>query len=176
MGASVQNYLLEKSRVAKYASVERNYHIFYEMVAGAAPSDRLKYRLLKTSKDYRYLNFAATHEVAGHDDAKEYDSLRRALLVLNMSLLDMEAMFKLLAAILLLGNVEFDGADAVSIKGKDSETHIKHIAELLAMDENQLRQLLCQRKLSVGKEITVVPLKKEQVCRIVDPCALVILL
>jgi myosin-5 len=36
-GAAVRTYLLERSRIVQIADPERNYHIFYQLCAGATP-------------------------------------------------------------------------------------------------------------------------------------------
>ena len=45
VGASVDNYLLEKVRIIYQASDERNFHIFYEMHAGATAQERRRWAL-----------------------------------------------------------------------------------------------------------------------------------
>lgn len=48
-------YLLEKSRIVTQAPDERNYHVFYELLAGLSEETKLKYGLLAADK-YFYLN------------------------------------------------------------------------------------------------------------------------
>lgn len=48
-------YLLEKSRIVTQAPDERNYHVFYELLAGLTEEEKLKYGLLSADK-YFYLN------------------------------------------------------------------------------------------------------------------------
>lgn len=55
IGGRITQYLLEKSRIVTQASEERNYHVFYELLAGLDQQLRDKYGLLTPDK-YFYLN------------------------------------------------------------------------------------------------------------------------
>lgn len=55
VGGRITQYLLEKSRIVTQASEERNYHVFYELLAGLDQQLRDKYGLLTPDK-YFYLN------------------------------------------------------------------------------------------------------------------------
>ena len=54
-GAKISEYLLERSRIVFQAPDERNYHIFYEMLAGL-PKAELENYGLGSVEDYFYLN------------------------------------------------------------------------------------------------------------------------
>uniref|UniRef100_A0A673K7Y5 Unconventional myosin-XIX-like n=1 Tax=Sinocyclocheilus rhinocerous TaxID=307959 RepID=A0A673K7Y5_9TELE len=57
VGASVQTYLLEKTRVAFQAPNERNFHIFYQMMKGATEKQRLEW-MLPLEQDFAWLPHA----------------------------------------------------------------------------------------------------------------------
>lgn len=54
-GAVVQKYLLEKSRICSQGRHERNYHVFYYLLAGANEQEKQQLHLMPPEK-YCYLN------------------------------------------------------------------------------------------------------------------------
>merc|ERR1712054_696138 len=67
-GATLQSYLLEKSRVAYQGPNERNYHIFYQFLAGATPEERNQLKL-QGPENFKYLNQSGCYTVDRMDDA-----------------------------------------------------------------------------------------------------------
>lgn len=55
VGATIINYLLEKSRIVSLAQGERSYHVFYQLCNGANKVLREKVKV-GDAKSYRYLN------------------------------------------------------------------------------------------------------------------------
>lgn len=55
IGAKISDYLLEMSRIVSQVNDERNYHVFYELLAGLSEDEKLKYGLLDAN-NYFYLN------------------------------------------------------------------------------------------------------------------------
>ncbi|KAE9592939.1 putative myosin ATPase [Lupinus albus] len=110
-GAKVQTFLFEKSRVVQLGNSERSYHIFYQLCAGA--SSALKERLnLRPVSEYKYLNQSDCVKIAGFDDARKFQELMRALDTVQICEEDQELIFKMVAAILWLGNISFQLTDS----------------------------------------------------------------
>ena len=53
-GAKIEQYLLEKSRIVSQNPGERNYHIFYSMLAGLSIDEKVSLGLTSASQ-YNYL-------------------------------------------------------------------------------------------------------------------------
>lgn len=49
------NYLLEKTRIVYQAPTERNYHIFYQLLAGTTDEEKKELHLRPGPADYAYL-------------------------------------------------------------------------------------------------------------------------
>ncbi|CAM0877745.1 unnamed protein product [Alopecurus aequalis] len=155
-GAAIRTYLLERSRVCQISDPERNYHCFY-MLCAAPPEVREKYKLGE-ARTFHYLNQSNCIELNGMDDAKEYAETRRAMSIVGINSDEQDAIFKVVAAILHLGNVEFgEGREEDSSAPKDekSQFHLKTAAELFMCDEKGLEESLCKRVMATrGESIT----------------------
>ncbi|KAF6989174.1 hypothetical protein CFC21_006537 [Triticum aestivum] len=145
-GAAIRTYLLERSRVCQISDPERNYHCFY-MLCAAPPEDRERYKLGDASL-FHYLNQSNCIKLDGMDDSSEYIATRRAMDIVGISSDEQDAIFRVVAAILHLGNVEFsEGSEADSSVPKDdkSQFHLRTAAELFMCDEKSLEESLCKR-------------------------------
>ncbi|KAL5211030.1 hypothetical protein ABZP36_006653 [Zizania latifolia] len=155
-GAAIRTYLLERSRVCQISDPERNYHCFY-MLCAAPPEDCKKYKL-GDARSFHYLNQSNCIELDGLDDSKEYVETRRAMGIVGISSDEQDAIFRVVAAILHLGNVEFtEGSEADSSMPKDekSQFHLRTAAELFMCDEKGLEESLCKRVMATrGESIT----------------------
>ncbi|XAR58689.1 Myosin ATPase [Bertholletia excelsa] len=145
-GAAIRTYLLERSRVCQVSDPERNYHCFY-MLCAAPPKDIERYKL-GNPRTFHYLNQSNCYELDGVDDSKEYMATKRAMDVVGMSSEEQEAIFRVVAAILHLGNIEFaKGKEIDSSMPKDEKSwfHLRTAAELFMCDPKALEDSLCKR-------------------------------
>ncbi|CAN6292499.1 unnamed protein product [Urochloa humidicola] len=145
-GAAVRTYLLERSRVCQVSDPERNYHCFY-MLCNAPPEDVKRFKV-GDPRSFHYLNQTNCYEVANVDDAREYIETRNAMDIVGIDQEEQDAIFRVVAAILRLGNVNFSkGKEIDSSKLRDDKSvyHLKTVAELLMCDEKALEDSLCQR-------------------------------
>ncbi|XP_062148576.1 myosin-17-like isoform X2 [Alnus glutinosa] len=162
-GAAVRTYLLERSRVCQISDPERNYHCFY-LLCAAPPEDRERYRL-ENPKSFHYLNQSTCFELDGVDDAHEYLATRRAMDIVGISEEEQDAIFRVVAAILHLGNIEFAKGkeiDSSVIKDEKSRFHLNVTAELLKCDAKNLEEALIKRAMVTPEEI---------ITRTLDPVA-----
>ncbi|XP_053177675.1 unconventional myosin-VIIa [Scomber japonicus] len=152
-GARVEQYLLEKSRVCRQAPEERNYHIFYYMLMGL-PADQKKILSLGSAAEYNYLTMGNCTSCEGRDDVKEYAHFRSALKVLMFTDNDSWEISKLLAAILHMGNVDFDGTIVNNLEGCNvkSSSSFNMASKLLDVDSKHLGKSLTKRSFLTARE------------------------
>uniref|UniRef100_A0A9J7XAH3 Unconventional myosin-VI n=1 Tax=Cyprinus carpio carpio TaxID=630221 RepID=A0A9J7XAH3_CYPCA len=195
VGGFVSHYLLEKSRICTQGQEERNYHIFYRLCAGAPEDIKEKFHL--SSPDcFRYLSRGCTryfstkdsdklvpqnrkspeHLKAGPlkdpllDDHADFNRMCVAMKKIGLDDTEKLNMFRVVAGVLHLGNIDFEEAGSTSggcVLKKTCGKPLEFCAELLGLDEEDLRVSLTTRVMHTtagGAKGTAikVPLKVEQ--------------
>ncbi|KAF3969569.1 hypothetical protein CMV_006649 [Castanea mollissima] len=153
-GAAIRTYLLERSRVCQISDPERNYHCFYLLCA--APQEEIEKYKLGNPKSFHYLNQSNCYDLVGVSDAHDYLATRRAMEIVGISDKEQEAIFRVVAAILHLGNIEFaKGKEIDSSVPKDDKAkfHLKMTAELLMCNAEALEDALCKRVMITPEEV-----------------------
>uniref|UniRef100_A0A3B3QZ85 Si:ch73-194h10.2 n=1 Tax=Paramormyrops kingsleyae TaxID=1676925 RepID=A0A3B3QZ85_9TELE len=162
-GARVEQYLLEKSRVCRQAPEERNYHIFYCMLMGM-PAEQKKILQLGNSSEYKYLTMGNCTSCEGRDDIKEYANFSSAMRILMFTENNSWEISKLLAAILHLGNVDFEATILNNLESCDilNSSHFNMAAKLLEVDMKALDCSLTKRSVITNRENVSKPLSSAQ--------------
>ncbi|KAJ3701877.1 hypothetical protein LUZ61_005582 [Rhynchospora tenuis] len=162
-GAAIRTYLLERSRVCQINTPERNYHCFYFLCA-APKEDKERYKL-GDPKLFHYLNQSNCIEVDGINDAQEYLATRRAMDIVGINEEEQEAIFRVVAAVLHIGNIDFAKGteiDSSVIKDDDkSRSHLKTASELLMCDCDKLEKTLITRIIVTPEEVITKTLDPE---------------
>ncbi|KAJ8576171.1 hypothetical protein ON010_g3046 [Phytophthora cinnamomi] len=194
-GVSIRHFLLEKTRLVRPEVNERNYHIFYQLLAGLDtlatvspdPADSDRPLLLRNDVwNYTYLTRGDCVEVDGVDDATEFEQLRRCLEQLGMDNASFQRpMFEVLAVILHLGNVQFEspttqdgrnGDDSreneptrIVFPESDAGVNLKHVSMLLGVDAAEFASKMVTQTTVTGRgSILEIKLTPEQAKNAMD--------
>ncbi|XP_029391530.1 unconventional myosin-VIIa [Mus pahari] len=168
-GAKIEQYLLEKSRVCRQAPDERNYHVFYCMLEGMSEEEKKKLDLGQAA-DYNYLAMGNCITCEGRVDSQEYANIRSAMKVLMFTDTENWEISKLLAAILHMGNLQyeartFENLDACEVLFSPS---LATAASLLEVNPPDLMSCLTSRTLITRGETVSTPLSREQALDVRD--------
>ncbi|XP_036432241.1 unconventional myosin-IXAb isoform X6 [Colossoma macropomum] len=187
-GAYVEKYLLEKSRLVYQEHNERNYHVFYYLLAGASEEERKAFHLLQP-EEYHYLNQMTkkAHRlhwenyyeseldcftVEGEDLKHDFERLQLAMEMVGFLPATRKQIFSLLSAILLLGNIRYKKKtyrdDSIDICNPEV---LPTISELLEVKEEMLFEALTTRKTVTVGERLIVPYKLAEAGTVRDSMA-----
>lgn len=171
-GAVFLPYALEKSRVTAAGQDERNFHVFYNLLAGATAEEKTRLGLSDWST-FQYLSRTSTSRASSLDDLNADSELRTALKTILFQKHRVAQVYQILAAILHLGNIHFiedanNSQDAAIVKNIDTLTTT---ADLLGVDPNSLMSALTFKSKLIKRDITTLFLDPEQASKQRDDLA-----
>ncbi|XP_025128975.3 unconventional myosin-Vb isoform X1 [Bubalus bubalis] len=171
IGANMRTYLLEKSRVVFQADDERNYHIFYQLCA-AASLPEFKELALTCAEDFFYTSQGGNTVIEGVDDAEDFEKTRQAFTLVGVRESHQISIFKIIASILHLGNVEIQAErDGESCRVSPEDEHLSDFCRLLGVELSQMEHWLCHRKLVTTSETYIKTMSLQQVVNARDALA-----
>uniref|UniRef100_A0A8C3SX61 Unconventional myosin-XIX n=1 Tax=Chelydra serpentina TaxID=8475 RepID=A0A8C3SX61_CHESE len=147
--ASIQTFLLEKTRVAYQAPRERNFHIFYQITKGATKDERLEWNLPEGAHFFWLPNSERTLE----EDC--FEVTREAMFHLGIDSSTQNNIFKILAGLLHLGNIQFSDSvdESQPCEPEDNaKGFVKTTANLLKVSVEELLETLRIRTITAGKQ------------------------
>ncbi|XP_068423058.1 unconventional myosin-Vb [Clinocottus analis] len=162
IGANMRTYLLEKSRVVFQAEEERNYHIFYQLCASAG-SPEFRELGLTSAEDFTFTSMGENIFIDGVNDAEDLEKTREAFTLLGIRDGSQSSIFRVVASILHLGNVDVildRGGDSCHVSKDD--LHLQHFCRLLGVELQQMEHWLCHRKLVTASETYVKNMSGQQ--------------
>ncbi|XP_058058958.1 unconventional myosin-Ia [Anopheles bellator] len=134
-------YFLDQTRVIRPLPNEKNYHIFYQMLAGLNADECARLNLEGYSPaNLRYLQHGDIRQDE-QEDAARFQAWKACLGILGIPFLDV---VRVLAAVLLLGNVQFVDGQGLEVEVV-GETELNAVANLLGVPPAQLFRGLTTR-------------------------------
>ena len=168
-GAMIRTYLLERSRLVFQPLKERNYHIFYQLVAGSTDAEREDLGLVPV-EHFDYLNQGGLPEIEGVDDKIEFNATKESLATIGVDESQQREIFRILAALLHLGNVKITATRTDSVL-PSTEPSLVRACQMLGVDANEFAKWTVKKQLITRGEKIVSNLTQQQAVVVRDSVA-----
>ncbi|XP_030611227.1 unconventional myosin-XV [Archocentrus centrarchus] len=162
VGTSLSKYLLEKSRVVFQANEERNYHVFYELLAGMNDWDKQEL-YLQGAETYYYLNQGGACELKGKQDKQDFQHLIHCFEIIGLHPDQVSTVWAILSSILQLGNICFSSYEVESFEVSRifSEAEARRVGSLLQISSEALQTVITHRVTETTYDRIYCPLSVE---------------
>mmetsp|Transcript_24477 Transcript_24477/g.37780 ORF Transcript_24477/g.37780 Transcript_24477/m.37780 type:complete len:1463 (-) Transcript_24477:313-4701(-) len=153
-GATIVTHLLEKPRIITQAAGERNYHIFYQLLAGASKEERNEFFLA----DYQPEHFAITSKSGTYDrrdgvsDGKLFSELKTAMNGLGFSKEDQKNILAVACAILFASNLKILKLSDDHCQVDEKNEFLQPVLSLLGINYDDFDTALCTFSISAGED------------------------
>uniref|UniRef100_A0A1I8QC08 Myosin heavy chain, muscle n=1 Tax=Stomoxys calcitrans TaxID=35570 RepID=A0A1I8QC08_STOCA len=150
-GADIETYLLEKARVISQQSLERSYHIFYQIMSGSVAGVKEYCLLTDNVYDYHIVSQGKI-TVASIDDADEFTLTDQAFDILGFTKQEKEDVYRITAAVMHMGGMKFKQRGREEQAEQDGEEEGGRVAKLFGCDCAELYKNLLKPRIKVGNE------------------------
>ncbi|XP_039950836.1 myosin heavy chain, muscle isoform X18 [Bactrocera tryoni] len=150
-GADIETYLLEKARVISQQSLERSYHIFYQIMSGSVPGVKDVCLLTNNIYDYHIVSQGKV-TVASIDDNEEFQLTDQAFDILGFTAQEKQDVYKITAAVMHMGGMKFKQRGREEQAEQDGEEEGGRVAKLFGCDTAELYKNLLKPRIKVGNE------------------------
>ncbi|XP_055547294.1 myosin heavy chain, muscle isoform X9 [Wyeomyia smithii] len=161
-GADIETYLLEKARVISQQTLERSYHIFYQMMSGSVKG--LKEKCLLSNDIYDYMVIAqGKTTIPSVDDGEEMQLTDEAFNVLGFTQEEKDNIYRITAAVMHMGGMKFKQKGREEQAEADGTEEGDRVAKLLGVVTEDLYKNLLKPRIKVGAEFVTKGQNKDQV-------------
>ncbi|KAK9367129.1 P-loop containing nucleoside triphosphate hydrolase protein [Lipomyces kononenkoae] len=160
VGAKIRTYLLERSRLVFQPATERNYHIFYQLCAGATDAEREALGLLP-AEEFQYMNQGGDSVIPNVDDSEEFQLTRNALATIGINSETQQKIFQILAALLHIGNINITAGRNDS-NLSSTEPSLVRACDLLGIDSFSFAKFITKKQIITRSEKIVTNLNYKQ--------------
>lgn len=169
IGAKIRTYLLERSRLVFQPLKERNYHIFYQMLAGLDSAHKQALGLLPVEQ-FEYLNQGQTPVIDGVDDKAEFKATMSALATVGVSEDTQGQIVNMLAGLLHIGNVKIGASRNDSVLAP-TEPSLEKACSILGIDAAEFAKWIVKKQLITRGEKIISNLSQAQAIVVRDSVA-----
>ena len=169
IGARIRTYLLERSRLVFQPLKERNYHIFYQLVAGATDAERENLGLVPV-EHFDYLNQGGSPIIEGVDDRADFYATKQSLSTIGVHPGQQDEIFRILAALLHLGNVKITSTRTDSVLSA-AEPSLTRACKILGVDAGEFARWTIKKQLITRGEKIMSNLNQQQAIVVRDSVA-----
>ncbi|XP_040163701.1 myosin heavy chain, muscle isoform X8 [Anopheles arabiensis] len=161
-GADIETYLLEKARVISQQTLERSYHIFYQIMSGSVKGLKEKCFLSNDVYDYMIIAQGKT-TIPNVDDGEEMGLTDEAFNVLGFTQEEKDNIYRITSAVMHMGRMQFKQKGREEQAEADGTEDGDRVAKLLGVGTDDLYKNLLKPRIKVGNEFVTKGQNKDQV-------------
>ncbi|XP_065091225.1 myosin heavy chain, muscle-like [Ochlerotatus camptorhynchus] len=161
-GADIETYLLEKARVISQQTLERSYHIFYQMMSGSVKG--LKEMCFLSNDIYDYFNVSQGKvTIPNVDDGEECRLTDEAFDILGFTQDEKDNIYRITSSVMHMGGMKFKQKGREEQAEADGTEEGDRVAKLLGCVTEDLYKNLLKPRIKVGAEFVTKGQNKDQV-------------